>query len=255
VPGDDRYLLISFLFLGKILVQGGNMNLQVSAIVSILFIITGFFTVLSMLKVQGNLKAHTSDRLSTGIHRVLGYIFLFIFLIMFVFMVKKVSGFTSEFSPRVTVHFVSALILIPIFLVKILIARFFKRLYPNLVILGLAIFFLSFTMVGITTGYSFMTKPAADQPATDQTLSTNTQNNLQKQKVPKADPGALGELTHKKCATCHNLERVKNARKTKTEWHFTIDKMIKYSMNPNLLTTEEKTMMIDYFTSEAIKNL
>lgn len=231
--------------------QGGKMNLQVSSIVSLLFILSGFFTLFFMLKVQGNPKEHASNRLFTRLHRIFGYIFLVLFLVMFVFMVKKVSGFSSEFSPRVTIHFLLAIMLIPIFLVKILIARFFKRLYPNLVILGLSIFFLSFTMVGVTTGYSLMTKPAAEL----QPISMDKQKELQQQEVTGLDTGPIVELIHKKCTACHNLERVKKARKTKDEWQITIGKMVKYSMNPDLLTTTETASMIEFLTSEAIKNL
>lgn len=232
------------------------MDLLTSSIVSLLFILIGFFTLLFMLKVQGNPKEQASNRLLTRLHRIFGYIFLVLFLVMFVFMVKKVSGFSSEFSPRVTIHFVVAVILIPLFLVKLLIARFFKRLYPNLVILGLSIFFLSFTMVGITTGYSLMTgPPAAWEDMSVQTVNADEQNESQQQDITASDPGSAADLIHKKCTACHNLERVKKARKTQAEWQITIEKMIKFSMNPDLLTSEETTSLSEFLASEAVKNL
>ena len=207
-----------------------------------------------MLKLQGDPKGKVSNKRLKLSHRMLGYIFLFIFLVMLFFMVKKVSGLNYELSPRVVIHMAMATILIPIFLTKILIARFFKRLYPNLILLGLMIFFLSFTMVVITAGYHFL-KTTDDQPSAVRSLTHQEQKNVQKHEAPDSSQAAVKELIHKKCTTCHKLERIKKAQKTKSEWRTTVEKMIKYSMNPDLLTEKEIDMMITYLTSESKKDL
>jgi len=236
------------------------MNPQLSSIVSVLFILIGIITVLIMLKLQGNPKDKDSNKRLILSHRMLGYIFLFIFLVMLFLMVKKVSGLNYEPSPRAVIHLVLANMLIPIFLTKILIARFFKRLYPNLILLGLMIFFLSFTMVAITAGYHFL-KTATDQPSESASVSAirplthQEQNNVQKHETLDSSQAAVKELIHKKCTTCHTLERIKKAKKTKSEWRTTVEKMIKYSMNPDLLTEEEINMMISYLTSGSKEDL
>jgi uncharacterized membrane protein len=238
------------------------MNPQLSSIVSVLFILIGILTVLIMLKLQGDPKDKASNKRLILSHRILGYIFLFIFLVMLFFMVKKVSGLNYELSPRAVIHIVLATILIPIFLTKILIARFFKRLYPNLILLGLMIFFLSFTMVAITAGYHFL-KTTTDQPSESASASVSVirslthqeQNNIQKHEAPDSSQAAVKELIHKKCTTCHTLERIKKAKKTNSEWRTTVEKMIKYSMNPDLLTEEEISMMISYLTSGSKEDL
>jgi hypothetical protein len=177
---------------------------------------------------------------------------------MLVFMVKKVSGINYELSTRAVIHMVLATMLIPIFLTKMLIARFFKRLYPNLILLGLMIFFLSFTMVAITAGYYFLKTPT-DQPSESasaiRSLTHQKQKGVQKYEAPDSSQAAVKELIHKKCTTCHKLNRIKKAHKTKNEWRTTVEKMIKYSMNPDLLTEKEINMMISYLTLESKKDL
>lgn len=207
-----------------------------------------------MLKLQGAPKDKVSNKRLKLSHRMLGYIFLFIFLVMLFLMVKKVSGLNYELSPRVVIHMAMATMLIPIFLTKILIARFFKRLYPNLILLGLMIFFLSFTMVVITAGYHFL-KTTADKPLAVRSLTHQEQKNVQKHEAPDSSHAAVREFIHKKCTTCHKLERIKKAQKTKSEWRTTVEKMIKYSMNPDFLTEKEIDMMITYLTSESKKDL
>ena len=72
--------------------KGGNMNPLLSSIISILFILIGIITVLMMLKLQGDPKDKVSNKRLKLSHRMLGYTFLFIFLVMLFLMVKKVNG-------------------------------------------------------------------------------------------------------------------------------------------------------------------
>ncbi|MFC2155982.1 hypothetical protein ACFLRB_05795, partial [Acidobacteriota bacterium] len=193
------------------------MNPQISAIVSILFIITGFITVLLMLKLQGSPKDRESNQSLTRFHRILGYIFLIIFFVTFVFMAKRIAGTGS---PRAAIHMTLAFLLVSIIFVKIFIARFFKGLYPNLIILGLLIFFLSFTMIGITTGYYFL-NTMDGQPVIKQSDNRKKENEPAQVEIPGANIAAAIESIQKKCATCHNLDRIKMAVKPEKEWRTT----------------------------------
>ena len=109
-------------------------------------------------------------------------------------------------------------------------------------------------MVVMTAGYHLL-KTTADQPSAVRSLTHQEQKNVQKHEAPDSSQAAVKELIHKKCTTCHKLERIKKAQKTKSEWQTTLEKMIKYSMNPDLLTEKEINMMIPYLTSESKKDL
>ena len=221
------------------------MNTMLSSIVSYVFILVGLTAVLIMLKLHGNPKGKTPMKVLRNVHRILGYVFLLYFLLMFVLMIGRLSYVSAEFSPRVTVHMVLALVIVPLFLAKILIARFFKRLFPNLLLLGLSIFILSFTLVGITAGYNIFS--AVDTlPAMEKGKSSGDNVNLQV---------TVKDLIQKKCTICHDLNRVRAAQKNREQWQATMDKMIKYNINADFLSDLGKNLIISYLSSDWKKNL
>lgn len=228
--------------------------MQLSSIVSIGFILMGFFTVLIMLKLHGNPKEKTPMKLLRNIHRILGYVFLVYFLLMMVFMLNRIGGGGAEFSPRVIVHMVLAVMVIPLFVTKILIARFFKRLFPNLILLGLAIFILSFTLIAITGGYNLF-RGAESPSATREGKSPAQAISDKELNVSDQFRKTVKDLIQKKCTICHDLARVKSARNNNVEWLATVDKMIKYNINANFLNETEKTLIVSYLSSDWKKDL
>jgi len=230
------------------------MNVQLSSIISIVFVLMGLFTVLIMLKLHGNPKEKIPMKLLRNVHRILGYVFLVYFLLMMVLMLTRVNGISAEFSPRVVVHMVLAVMIIPLFLTKILIARFFKRLFPNLILLGLAIFILFFTLVAISGGYNLF-RGADTVSAVQKGKGKTEQDNLQNLKVSEQFKVTVKELIRKKCTICHDLNRVKGAQKTREQWLATVDKMIKYNINADFLSESEKNLVVSFLSSDWKKNL
>jgi ferredoxin-NADP reductase len=94
-------------------------------------------------------------------HRLGGYLFLALFAAMFYFMSRRVSGLTHGFSLVVVIHSALAFLLVPLLLLKIVIARRHRHHTGALLALGLAIFSVSFLLVTIT---SFPVLWAADLP-------------------------------------------------------------------------------------------
>lgn len=133
------------------------MSQTLSLIVSFIFLGIGLVAVIIMLNVLGKPAERTSRMRWITIHRILGYLFLVIFLVNMVFMTQRMVGFSDEPSNRLLLHISLALLLIPVFLVKILISRFFRKLVAYLTPLGLIIFTLSFLMIFITSAYHLVT--------------------------------------------------------------------------------------------------
>ena len=133
------------------------MNQTMSIVGSFIFLGIGLAAVIIMLNLLGNLKERPQARRWKTIHRILGYLFLIFLLIYLVFMAQRLTGFSGEPSPRMVLHMALALVLIPVFMVKICISRFFRKLYAYLMPLGLIIFFFSFLMIFITSAYILIT--------------------------------------------------------------------------------------------------
>jgi hypothetical protein len=109
----------------------------ISSSIGVLFVLIGALAVWIMLEIQGNPKKRENLNTLSRTHKVLGYLFIFIYAIMSVFMVIKVYGYHQEFFPRATIHMVLALFLTPMILLKLGIVKRFKRLFPYLPVLAL----------------------------------------------------------------------------------------------------------------------
>lgn len=228
--------------------------MQLSVMMSMMFVLLVFIQVLIMLKLHGNPREKTPMKFLRNLHRILGYIFLAYFLLMMVVMINRISEVSAEFSPRIVVHMVLALMIFPLFVIKILIARFFKRLFPNQFMLGLAIFILFFTLVAITGGYNLV-RGAESPSERDAEKVRAEQGNQQDLNISGPFRVRLKELVQKKCTICHNLKRVKRARKTREQWQATVEKMIRFNINTDFLSETEKDLIISYLSSGWKKDL
>jgi ferredoxin-NADP reductase len=85
-------------------------------------------------------------------HRVIGYLFTFMYCVMTYHMVLRLKGLSDELSPRNVIHASLALILLPLLLAKITVARHYKSQTTILRILGLSIVGISYLLVIINLG-------------------------------------------------------------------------------------------------------
>jgi phage FluMu protein Com len=193
----------------------------ISSSIGVLFVLIGALVVWIMLEIQGNPKKREKLKTSTRTHKVLGYIFIFMYAIMCIFMIIKVYGYSQEFSSRATIHIVLAIFLTPMILLKLGIVKRFKRLFAYLPVLGSLIFATAFALNGITAGYYFL-----------------HQSKIQYTTISEADMRLLDEhigreLLLTKCNKCHSLERVQKASKTSEGWIKTVNRMAEKDV-PNI---------------------
>src|SRR5215472_9349522 len=118
------------------------------------------------------------------------------------YMVGRLGDLGTSPSPMALLHLALALLLGPLLLVKILIARYYKHYYGSLLALGLALFVGSFTLVGIMAG------PALARHAAMRTVSLAALH----QPPTVLDLTAAAATMEKRCSKCHALDRVTGAR-------------------------------------------
>lgn len=129
------------------------MNPQIASVLATLIVLLGGATVFIMLEITGKIRDHTEKTGWIRAHRIFGYLFLSLFALMLVFMIRKVAGFQEELTARAVFHIVLALVLVPLVVIKVLMARRHPQLGTKLPQLGIAIFTLFFGLTGITAGY------------------------------------------------------------------------------------------------------
>ncbi|CAK8717646.1 Quinohemoprotein amine dehydrogenase A, alpha subunit, heme binding [Candidatus Electrothrix aarhusensis] len=206
------------------------MHPHFSSMLATLLVVIGGVTVLIMLEMTGKVKDSPRRKGWILLHRILGYLFLVLFAAMLVFMVIKAGGFQEELPARAMIHIILALLLVPLIMIKVVIARRHAQLSTKLIMLGLAIFGLSFGLTGITAGYYALHrsdyKYAVLSDVDDEILNVE-----------------IGQkITNRKCSKCHSLERVYQSYKSDVAWTHTIHKMAELDY-PNITNFDVKQIV------------
>jgi mono/diheme cytochrome c family protein len=215
------------------------MHPHFSSMLATLLVVIGGVTVLIMLEMTGKVRDSPRRKGWILLHRILGYLFLVLFAAMLVFMVVKAGGFQEELPARAMLHIILALLLVPLIMIKVVIARRHAQLSTKLIMLGMAIFGLSFGLTGITAGYyalhSSDYKYAVLSDVDDEILNVE-----------------IGQkITNRKCSKCHSLERVYQSYKSDTAWTHTIHKMAELDY-PNI-TNFDVQQIVGYLVQQQQK--
>lgn len=188
-----------------------------------------------MLEVIGRQKPKFNPTVLSLIHRINGYLFVAIYVIMLYIMARKVIHSNAPLDAKAIIHWVLAISLLPILLVKILIVRFYPKAFDHALPMGVSILVISLALVSITGGYYFL------KSATGKYISSFN---------PAAsylDVDVGRELVIQKCNKCHDLTRVFTMVKTSEGWVETVNRM---QMRDPTWLSQDQVEQIVYFLSE-----
>jgi ferredoxin-NADP reductase len=125
------------------------LHASLSAFLGSLFVVLAGANVWVMLHVSSRSGNDATRARLIRAHRVVGYAFVLLFCVLFYFMALRLKGATDELPARLALHILLALLLLPILLVKVLIARYYKQHSSVLLPLGVIIFALSLALVSL----------------------------------------------------------------------------------------------------------
>src|SRR6266403_1477664 len=125
------------------------LHASLSAFLRSLFVLLAGANVWVMLHASSRSKDPAAHARLMWAHRLGGYTFILLFCVLFYFMALRIKGVSDELPPRLTFHVILALLLMPILLVKVLIARYYRHYSSALLFLGVTIFALSFALVAM----------------------------------------------------------------------------------------------------------
>jgi ferredoxin-NADP reductase len=209
----------------------------VSVALGAVFVLLGGINVWLVLEAWSRVKAAKASARMLTLHRIGGYLFLALFCVMTYYMAARLRG-GADNSATVTLHLALAMILSPLLFIKILIARYYKNQHNLLLPLGLAIFVLAFVLIASTAGPYLSRAPRVEQVS----IATRAQ-------PVSIDLNLAGDLMQKRCAKCHNLDRVMSARKDARGWAGTVDRM--RALPGSGISESEAQAILSYLTSQS----
>jgi len=125
---------------------------NISAIVAgIAFVALAAANVLVMLEASQPSRNGTTRTRLIAVHGVGGYLFVMLFCFMTYSMSQRLagSGIGGRLPTYLVLHIVLVLVLVPLLLLKILIARCYKQSHSSLKTFGITIFVISFVLMSI----------------------------------------------------------------------------------------------------------
>ncbi|HLW53958.1 MAG TPA: iron-sulfur cluster-binding domain-containing protein [Candidatus Angelobacter sp.] len=143
----------------RIAFQRKFVRIAVSLTSAGLFVFLAGFNVWSMVTARGS--SPRSSRLWTEAHRIAGYLFIALFAVFCYYMLLSVRGWPDELPPRIIFHAGLALLLVPLLLVKVMVARYQKAARGLLTALGIVIFTSAFTLVAVNVAIHFLRDASA----------------------------------------------------------------------------------------------
>nr|HPM78301.1 hypothetical protein [bacterium] len=171
-----------------------------TTILAITMMVLALSAVLLAYEVLGNPKGPENKKRALWLHRLFGYLFALLFVLLFFGMVARFEH-AQVFGIAAWVHTTLALAAAALLLIKILIAHRYKKFAGNLFFLGTLLFIVAFVTVALVGGKE-LNKDKAERP-------TSAVETAAAPAPPTGDwPENLPPIERtfvQKCGACHPL--------------------------------------------------
>jgi rubredoxin/mono/diheme cytochrome c family protein len=192
------------------------------------------------------------------VHRVFGYVFLAIYIVLMLQMVPRLWSYQIEFPARTVVHLSLGMAIGVVLILKIAVVRFFRRLEQSLVpSLGTFLLVGSVVLIGISVPSAFR-----EAWATGRLFSQETRERVGELLVQTGlDEAECNRLTtpsslragqrilRQECIDCHDLRTVLAKPRTPNNWRQTVRRMADRTTMLNPLEESEQLQVTAYLVA------
>ncbi len=169
------------------------------SILAIFFLFAAIIAVISMLSLMGKAERKVSVQLLRKMHRVAGFVFCGLFLLISYFCLKYWAMVGDQISTRAVLHGVLGFVLIIILILKLSIVQFYKQFLRLVPVMGMIVFVLSFVVFSTSAGFFFLRTLSAKAESSE--ISEPSQ-------IPHQDNAEEGAALFKsKCLSCHYADK------------------------------------------------
>ncbi len=188
------------------------------SIMSIVIILLTMISIYTMLEIFGRSPVTVDVRKYKKIHKVTGYAYIVIFIIVSYFCLNYIFLSRTELTPRSTLHGFLSITVLVLFAMKVLITRVYKHFYNQVLIYGLSIALITFGIVGSSAGYYLIVSRLGTDVSFDKIIQYKKWAASQKKETgidntASVDPGSIKRgkvLFESKCAFCHDSDSSEN---------------------------------------------
>lgn len=213
------------------------MNPTINSLLGVLMLVFGAVGIGIMLEIQGGrVTGEARQRRLKLVHRLCGYGFVTIYLLLLTVMIWRMAAFREDLSPRALVHAGFALAILPLLAIKILILRRYPKLFPYVFPMAVTVFCLSFVFITLSAGYYYLKAGVGLYLPTASVDPSRLKTDRERFIAGK------NLLVHR-CSTCHTLERTFIRFKTEDGWRQTVASM--RQLNPDI-TGPEGELIAEY---------
>jgi mono/diheme cytochrome c family protein len=229
-----------------------------TAMLGIVFVAVGLAAMFLMYHLWGypydkERRLSAAPRWAMWLHRLLGYAFALIYILLMVKMVPRLWEYQVEFPARTTAHIILGFTIGFLLLVKISIMRFFRHFEEWMPFLGTAIMLGTIILIGLSLPYVLQERALAQSApggsatsaasiarvaALLPTANLPKEASLQKLATVKALTSGRHVLLDN-CVKCHDLKTILAKPRTPSGWWNTVDRMAEKPALFAPMTTEE----------------
>ncbi|MCA9718855.1 MAG: hypothetical protein H6713_11300 [Myxococcales bacterium] len=235
------------------------MDVLISAGLGMTFLIVGVAAVFLMYHLWGYPFDKVGKRSAAPpglmrLHRVLGWVYVIIYIVMMVEMVPRLWSYQVEFPARTVIHLCLGMTIGIILLVKISILRWFRHLEEMMPVLGTMLLICTILLSGLSLPFAFREFALA---STSDGGGVYSQENLERvaRQLPRAgfpEKAPLEELATaralragrtvlvRKCVVCHDLKTILMRPRTPSNWVKTVERMAQKPSFTEPLTEPER---------------
>lgn len=221
------------------------MDVVLSASLGILFLVLGIAAVFLMYYLWGfpfDKKTLTSAAPPSLMrtHRVLGYLYLLLYIVMMSEMVPRMWAYQVEMPARTVAHMMFGMGIGIVLLIKLAILRFYRHLEEWMPVLGTLLLTFTIILSGLSMPHAFREMVLASQ-ATDGGDAYSDENRARVAKLlptaglPEGAPidqlstvealQAGRRVLITKCVVCHDLKTVLTRPRSPSDWVNTVERM------------------------------
>ncbi len=211
-----------------------------TAVVGVLFVVIGLTAMFLMFHLWGYpfdkaTRTSSAPRWAMLLHRILGYAFAVIYVLMMWKMVPRLWEYQVEFPARSVVHIVVGFSIGFLLLIKIGIIRFFRHFEEWMPYLGTAIMLGTIILIGLSVPYAFQERQRAEA-ALDEPNRIRVEHQLPSCNLPADAPSPAELSTHASlsngrevllgnCVKCHDLKTILAKPRSPSGWWQTVERM------------------------------